>query len=78
MPTQQIPTWCVALTPAHDTVDTLAARLRKGHPAVCGRIQDDRLLLDLRTVFARQDNLLVKAVQALGTTESTPEPPPAN
>ena len=64
VPTQKIPTWCVALTPAHENVDSLATRLRKGHPAVCGRVQNDRVLLDLRTVFARQDSLLVKAVQA--------------
>ncbi len=72
VPTQQIPTWCVALTPARESVDSLATRLRKGHPAVCGRIQEDRLLLDLRTVFAHQDSLLVKAIQALGTTETPP------
>ncbi len=78
VPNQQIPTWCVALTPARDSVDSLAARLRKGHPSVCGRVQNNRLLLDLRSVFARQDSLLVKAFQALGTTESTPEPPPTN
>jgi L-seryl-tRNA(Ser) seleniumtransferase len=69
VPTQRIPTWCVALSPAHENVDSLAARLRKGHPAVCGRVQNDRVLLDLRTVFARQDGLLVKAVQALGSAE---------
>ena len=78
MPNQQIPTWCVALTPARDSVDSLATRLRKGHPAVCGRVQNDRLLLDLRSVFARQDSLLVKALQALGPTEPTSEPPPAS
>ncbi|MHB8953991.1 MAG: L-seryl-tRNA(Sec) selenium transferase [Pirellulaceae bacterium] len=73
MPTQQIPTWCLALTPAHESVDTLAARLRKGHPAVCGRVQNNRLLLDLRTVFARQDSLLVKALQALAPSETATE-----
>ncbi len=37
MPNQHIPTWCVALKPAHDNVDTLAANLRNGYPAVCGQ-----------------------------------------
>ena len=78
MPNQRIPTWCVALTPARDSVDSLATHLRKGRPAVCGRIQNDRLLLDLRSVFARQDSLLVKALQALGPTEPTTEPPPVS
>lgn len=66
MPSQSIPTWCVALTPARDSVETLANQLRQGHPPVCGRIHQDRLLLDLRSVFARQDHLLVSAVKALG------------
>jgi L-seryl-tRNA(Ser) seleniumtransferase len=68
LPNQAIPTWCVALTAARETVDALAARLRRGTPAVCGRVQENRLLLDLRTVFARQDRGLVQAVQALSAT----------
>ncbi|MHB8970997.1 MAG: L-seryl-tRNA(Sec) selenium transferase [Pirellulaceae bacterium] len=78
MPNQQIPTWCVALTPARESVTSLAIRLRKGHPAVCGRVRNDQLLLDLRSVFARQDSLLVKAMQALGSTEPTAEQPPVS
>jgi L-seryl-tRNA(Ser) seleniumtransferase len=66
MPTQSIPTWCVALTPARDSVEALAKALRLAHPSVCGRIHQGRLLLDLRSVFARQDHLLVGAVKALG------------
>ncbi len=71
MPNQQIPTWCVALKPAHDNIDTLAANLRNGFPAVCGRLHNDSLLLDLRTVFPRQDAQLVQAVQALGAKSDT-------
>ncbi len=65
MPNQQIRTWCVALKPAHESLDALAKRLRTGLPSVCGRIQNEALLLDLRSVFPRQDSLLVQAVQAL-------------
>ena len=72
VPNQEIPTWCVALTPAHETVDGLAARLRNGSPPVCGRVQNDRLLLDLRSVFARQDPQIVKAMQALTRGEAKP------
>ncbi|HEY7324576.1 MAG TPA: L-seryl-tRNA(Sec) selenium transferase [Streptosporangiaceae bacterium] len=49
----------------------LAVPLRVGHavrrgtlPAVVGRIEDDRLLLDLRSVAAADDELIVSAVQA--------------
>ncbi|MCC6124701.1 MAG: L-seryl-tRNA(Sec) selenium transferase [Pirellulales bacterium] len=66
IPTQQLCTWCIAVTPAGMTVDRLAAVLRAGTPAVVGRIRQDRLLLDLRSVFPRQDVDLVAAVEALG------------
>jgi L-seryl-tRNA(Ser) seleniumtransferase len=64
VPTQELPTWCVALTPAGGKVDQLARKLRIGHPSVFGRIHQDRLLLDLRSVFPRQDLQIVAALQA--------------
>jgi L-seryl-tRNA(Ser) seleniumtransferase len=66
VPAQQLPTWCIAVAPSQGNVDRLAAALRIGRPAVIGRIQNDRLLLDLRAVFPRQDLELVAAVSALG------------
>jgi L-seryl-tRNA(Ser) seleniumtransferase len=73
MPTQHIPTWCVALRPSNESVDSLAARLRNGLPAICGRVQNDALLLDLRTVFPRQDGQLVQGVYALSKTQEPSE-----
>ncbi len=74
MPTQQIQTWCVAIQPGELSVDRLAARMRVGQPSVVGRVQQDRLHLDLRSVFPRQDQLLVDAVRqaARQPVESTP------
>ncbi len=69
VPTQELPTWCVALKPATMSVDRLAAALRGGTPSVVGRTQQDRLLLDLRSVMPRQDVQLVAAVDALRETE---------
>jgi L-seryl-tRNA(Ser) seleniumtransferase len=66
IPAQQIPTCAIALKPATTSVDRLAAALRIGRPSVIGRVQQDRLLLDLRGVMPRQDQELVAAVLALG------------
>jgi len=45
----------------------LARRLRAGQPAVIGRIRDDALLLDLRTVDPADDEALVEAlIRAIG------------
>jgi L-seryl-tRNA(Ser) seleniumtransferase len=66
VPMQEIPTWCIALSAASGNLDSLAKSLRNGAPSVFGRIQKDRLLLDLRTVFPRQDLELVEAFRRLG------------
>ena len=68
VPTQKLTTWCIALEPDAMSVDRLAARLRTGAPSIVGRVQQERLHLDLRSVFPRQDVQLVAAVAAV--TES--------
>jgi L-seryl-tRNA(Ser) seleniumtransferase len=47
--------------------DDLARRLRMGRPPVVGRIADDRLLLDVRTVLEEQQGALVECVRAAMT-----------
>jgi L-seryl-tRNA(Ser) seleniumtransferase len=44
--------------------DRLLERLRVGEPAVIGRIEKDRLILDLRTVAPEDDEALAGAVRA--------------
>lgn len=67
LPTQKIPTWCVAIAPKESSVDRIASRLRNSSPAIIGRIQKDTLLIDMRTVFPDQDLVLVEILQALST-----------
>jgi L-seryl-tRNA(Ser) seleniumtransferase len=59
LPGQTQPSWAVAL-PA-PSPDTLAAALRHADPPVVGRIEDDQVLLDLRTVLSEQDPVLEHA-----------------
>ena len=58
-PTATIPSMAVALS---GDVNGLEERLRHGDPPVIGRINDGKLLLDLRSVQPREDATLVKAV----------------
>ncbi len=67
LPTQKIPTWCVAVEPQDSSVNRIAARLRSATPAVIGRVQKDTLLIDLRTVFPEQDMILVETLESLST-----------
>ena len=60
MPTQQIDSWCVSVETESLSVDALANQLRNGEPAVIGRIHNDRLVLDLRTIHPQYDILLVE------------------
>ena len=62
LPMTQLPGYALALTPQDISVDTLASRLRLGTPAVAGRIQEGRLLLNPRTVFAAEEPQLVAAL----------------
>jgi L-seryl-tRNA(Ser) seleniumtransferase len=61
LPTRELASWAVALD---GPADALAAALRGGQPPVLGRIADDRLLLDLRTVPPAGDDELAALVAA--------------
>ncbi len=52
-PALEIPSWGVAIS--DENVDILARRLRQGVPAVLGRVEKKRLVLDLRAVEAKDD-----------------------
>ena len=65
-PEQGLPTYLIAV--ACDDVVALERRLRGSDPPVVARIEDQRLLLDLRTVFPEQEPLLVQAFQSAGKT----------
>ena len=70
LPTQKIPTWCVAVSSANDSIDKLAADLRASTPALVGRVRNDRLLLDMRTIQPYQDMDVVAVMEGLGKTNS--------
>jgi L-seryl-tRNA(Ser) seleniumtransferase len=55
----------VTLDPGPRGADALAAALRAGDPPLVGRIQDDRLLLDPRTLDDAEVDLAARAVAAV-------------
>jgi L-seryl-tRNA(Ser) seleniumtransferase len=63
LPDVTVPTAVLALSAEGLSETDLAARLRTGTPAVVGRVQDGRVLLDLRCVFERQEADLLEAVR---------------
>lgn len=66
-PTSTLPTFLIAVTAHSLSADQLAERLRLGTPAIVARVEEGRVLLDLRTVFEDEDELLVNALRELGS-----------
>ena len=64
-PEARIDTLCLALTHPEAPAAALAQRLREGDPPIVGRIQDDRVLLDLRTLLDADVPDVVRQVRAL-------------
>jgi L-seryl-tRNA(Ser) seleniumtransferase len=59
---QRLPSFAIALTTANDDASALDQRLRSAPVPVVCRLEDDRLLVDLRSVLARQDRQLVEMI----------------
>ena len=62
LPDVQVPTSVIELAIASVSEEEFATRLRQQRPAVLGRRQDGRFLVDLRAVFSEQEQLLVSAL----------------
>jgi L-seryl-tRNA(Ser) seleniumtransferase len=54
---QTVPSWAIAI--ACDSPNDFAKHLRTGTPSVFGRVQEDRVLIDLRTVHPDDDPSLL-------------------
>lgn len=62
LPASRFETWVVAL--AHELVsaDELEEKLRESDPPIIVRIKDEKVLIDLRTVFKKEETTVVEAV----------------
>jgi L-seryl-tRNA(Ser) seleniumtransferase len=61
-PSATLATALLALTHQTMNADSFAARLRAVEPPIIARIEDGRVLLDLRTVFPEQDAAIAQAL----------------
>jgi L-seryl-tRNA(Ser) seleniumtransferase len=65
-PSAVLPTRLLALSCKDLSAEELAARLRTSDPPVIARVEDGRVLLDLRTVFPEQDGSIADVVNRIG------------
>jgi L-seryl-tRNA(Ser) seleniumtransferase len=68
-PGLEIPTRLLAVT-GPQSPDVIDGRLRRNDPPIIGRIENDRVLLDLRTVLPEQDGVVVEALKRLLALDS--------
>ncbi len=64
-PSAVLPTRLLAVTREGLSADELSARLRAGNLPIIARVEEGRVLLDLRTVFPEQDENVMAALRAL-------------
>jgi L-seryl-tRNA(Ser) seleniumtransferase len=64
-PGQSIPTKLIALTHATRGASDIESVMRKNKPPIIVRVERDRALLDLRSVFEEQDEQIAKALERL-------------
>jgi L-seryl-tRNA(Ser) seleniumtransferase len=64
-PAAVLPTRLIALTHIDLSADELSARLRANNPPVIARVEEGRVLIDLRTVFSEQDANLATVLASL-------------
>jgi L-seryl-tRNA(Ser) seleniumtransferase len=64
-PSSVLPTRRLALTCSDLSADELAGRLRANVPPIITRIEDGRVLLDLRTVFPAEDDALAAGLKRI-------------
>jgi L-seryl-tRNA(Ser) seleniumtransferase len=57
-PNQSLATWLISMPGAKDV------RLREHTPPIIARVEDGCTLLDLRTVFVEEEDILVEALQS--------------
>jgi len=65
-PGATLPTVLLAVTCEGLSADELAARLRTHQPPIVARVEQGRVLLDLRTVFPAQDAIIADALSQCG------------
>jgi L-seryl-tRNA(Ser) seleniumtransferase len=62
LPGETLPTVVISVESAF-SVDRQASLFRKQSPPIIGRIENERFVLDLRTIFPHQDEMLISAIK---------------
>jgi L-seryl-tRNA(Ser) seleniumtransferase len=67
LPKSNVPSVTIDFLPRDSSLAGFAASFRASNPPVIGYIADNRLKLDLRTIFPQQDDSVISAARAACT-----------
>jgi len=70
-PTSTLPTFLLALTAESLSADQLAERLRGSTPPIVARVEEGRVLIDLRTVLVSEEQDVVRALAEIGSNQQS-------
>ena len=71
LPEQSLPAALISIR-LEGSVETFSRRLRLSQPPLVARVENDRILIDMRTVFPGQDSLLVSVIAAARALKDQP------
>ncbi len=74
LPLQKLKTRLLTLIPAGLSAQRLEKSLRDNDPPIIGRVENDRLILDVRTIQAPEFPTVARAIQRLADHESCEDP----
>jgi L-seryl-tRNA(Ser) seleniumtransferase len=69
-PEKRFASRALAVRPRAISADALASGLRAGAPPVVGRVEEERVLLDLRSILPEEDPIVIRALLGAATTGS--------
>lgn len=70
LPTQELPTWCVALDFPGRSAHNLETILRQADPPIIGRIVKDRFLLDVRTIEEEDFRIVIDSISTISPSKT--------
>jgi len=65
MPLEGLPTFCVRVKVNFISVNQVEQRLRSGCPPIIGRIEEDRFIMDVRTLAEREFDIIIQAFESM-------------
>lgn len=69
LPLEKLTSCALTLAPPHQSAESLSRKLRIGEPPIIGRIQGDKVWLDVRTIFDNQVDKVIQRLQTINEQE---------